>query len=160
FEGEARFEPKFLRRAVEDDKNLQVVTLQRTAKNKYLRLDVDDAEELAAGFPKTREELYAYRGLILGRVEASFFRGDRVRMLAASASVRGGGLLMLGGAPSFGEGGYAGPPLAEALPVVVEPPAQPQPEAHFANLKIELTPFGATHAVTQLAPTEDKSAER
>src|SRR5687767_5456853 len=66
FEGETRFEPKFLRRAVADDKNMQVVTLKRTAKNKYLRLDVDDAEELAAVFPKTREELYRYRGLILG----------------------------------------------------------------------------------------------
>ncbi len=161
FEGEARFEPKFLRRAVADDRNLQVVTLERTAKNKYLRLDVDDAEELAAGFPKTREELYGYRGLILGSVEASFFSGDQLRMLADFVSVRGGGLLMLGGAHSFGEGGYAGTPLAEALPVVVEPPAQQQqPEARFASLKVELTPFGAAHAVTQLAPSEDKSAER
>jgi uncharacterized membrane protein len=161
FEGEARFEPKFLRRAVADDKNLQVVTLERTAKNKYLRLDVDDAEELAAGFPKTREELYAYRGLVLGSVEASFFSGDQLRMLADFVSVRGGGLLMLGGARSFGEGGYAGTPLAEALPVVVEAPEkQQEPEARFASLKVELTPFGAAHAVTQLAATEDKSAER
>ena len=39
---------KFLRRAVDDDKNLQVVTLQRTADNKFYRLlDVDDAR--AAG---------------------------------------------------------------------------------------------------------------
>ena len=37
FEGEPRFEMKFIRRAVEDDKNLQVVILQRTAENKYLR---------------------------------------------------------------------------------------------------------------------------
>ena len=34
FEGEPRFEAKFIRRAVEDDKNLQVVILQRTAENK------------------------------------------------------------------------------------------------------------------------------
>ena len=38
FEGEPRFEMKFLHRAVEDDKNLQVVVLQRTAENKFLRL--------------------------------------------------------------------------------------------------------------------------
>ena len=48
FEGEPRFEMKFLRRAVPDDKNLQLVALQRTADNKYLRLDVDDPEMLAA----------------------------------------------------------------------------------------------------------------
>ena len=46
FEGEPRFEMKFLRRAVADDKNLQVVTLQRTADNKFLRLDVDTPDEL------------------------------------------------------------------------------------------------------------------
>lgn len=160
FEGETRFEPKFLRRAVADDKNLQLVTLERTAKNKYLRLDVDDAEELAAGFPKTREELYGYRGLILGSVEASFFTGDQLRMLADFVSLRGGGLLMLGGALSFGEGGYAGTPLAEALPVVVEPRAKEQAQPQVASLKVELTPFGATHAITQLAVTEEKSAER
>ena len=45
FEGEPRFELKFLRRAVADDPNLQVVTLQRTADNKFLRLDVDGPED-------------------------------------------------------------------------------------------------------------------
>ena len=41
FEGEPRFEMKFLRRAVADDKNLLAVALQRTADNKYMRLDGD-----------------------------------------------------------------------------------------------------------------------
>ena len=49
---------QFVRRAVEDDKNLQVVILQRTAENKYLRLDVGKQDELIGGFPKTREELF------------------------------------------------------------------------------------------------------
>ena len=38
FEGEPRFEMKFIRRAVADDKNLEVVALQRTADNKFMRL--------------------------------------------------------------------------------------------------------------------------
>ena len=71
YEGEPRSEMKFLRRAVADDKNLQVVTLQRTADTKFLRLDVDDPDQLLGGFPKTRDELFAYRGLILGSVEAA-----------------------------------------------------------------------------------------
>jgi hypothetical protein len=57
FEGEPRFEMKFIRRAVADDKNLQVVSLQRTADNKFMRLGVEGAEELEGGFPKTREAL-------------------------------------------------------------------------------------------------------
>ena len=64
---------KFLRQAVADDKNLQVVTLQRTAERKFLRLDIDAPEDLAGGFPKTREELYAYRGHRAGQ-----HRGGRV----------------------------------------------------------------------------------
>ena len=43
FEGEPRFELKFIRRAVTEDENVEVVALQRTADNKYLRLGVDNA---------------------------------------------------------------------------------------------------------------------
>ena len=63
FEGEPRFEMKFIRRAVEEDKNLQVVALQRTADNKFMRIGVDGPEELVGGFPKTREELFGYRAI-------------------------------------------------------------------------------------------------
>jgi uncharacterized membrane protein len=159
FEGETRFEPKFVRRAVAEDKNLQLVTLMRTAKNKYLRMDVDDAEELAAGFPKTREELFRYRGVVLGSVEASLFTSDQLRMLADFVSQRGGGLLMIGGSRAFSEGGYAGTSLAEALPVLLEPRPAPA-EAFFLPLRVELTPAGATHGATQLGATEQESARR
>ena len=71
YEGEPRFELKFLRRAVTDDPNLQLVALQRTAELKYLRLGIDDSLELVGGFPATREDLFGYRGVILGSVEAS-----------------------------------------------------------------------------------------
>ena len=120
FEGEPRYELKFLHRAVDEDKNLQVVTLLRTADNKYYRLLLDTPEQLAGAFPKTRDELFAYSGLILGSIEAGAFTGDQLRMMAEFVERRGGGLLMLGGARSFSEGGYAGTPVADALPVVLE----------------------------------------
>ena len=41
-------------------------------------------------------------------------------MLADFVSKRGGGLLMLGGRRSFAEGGWAGTPVAEVLPVEFE----------------------------------------
>ena len=119
-EGEPRFEAKFIRRAVTDDENLQVVLLQRTAEGKFLRLGVDDGDELANGFPTTREELFGYRAIILGSVEASFFTHDQLRMLAEFVGQRGGGLLMLGGRRSFSEGGYFGTPLADVIPVVLQ----------------------------------------
>jgi len=108
YEGEPRFELKFLRRAVEADKNLQVVTLDRTAENKYYRQAVTSADELIGGFPKTREELFQYRALILGSVEAASFTPEQLRMIADFVNKRGGGLLMLGGRRSFAEGAGAG----------------------------------------------------
>jgi len=163
FEGEPRFEAKFLRRAVDGDDNIRVVTLLRTSENKFYRVGVDDAEELADGFPKTREELYRYRGLILGSIEASFFTPDQLRMIGDFVSERGGGLLMLGGRHSFSEGGYARTPVADALPVVLEERPQGgdrEPKRFFANVDVELTPFGRTQGVMQLAATEAESAER
>jgi uncharacterized membrane protein len=160
FEGEPRFEMKFIRRAVTDDQNLQVVALQRTADNKYLRLDVDDPEHLLGGFPKTREELFAYRGVILGSIEAGAFTGDQLRMIADFVEKRGGGLLMLGGARAFAEGGYAGTPVGDVLPVVLDRPSRAADPGAVMRLKVALTRAGEAHAVTQIAATEAASAAR
>jgi uncharacterized membrane protein len=157
-EGEPRFEMKFIRRAVEEDRNVRVVILQRTAEDKYLRLDVDSPDELASGFPRTREELFAYRAIILGSVEAAAFSPDQIRMLADFVSIRGGGLMMLGGRRSFAEGGWAGTPLAEVLPVDLD--AAPPDESFFTELAVRATRAGAASPVVQLADTEQASAAR
>ncbi len=160
FEGEPRFEMKFIRRAVADDENLQLVALQRTADNKYLRLDVDTPEHLLGGFPRTRDELFQYRGLVLGSVEAGAFTGDQLRMIADFVERRGGGLLMLGGARAFSAGGYAETPVAEALPVVLGRPARATDNPDTFRLKVRPTRAGESHAVTQIAGTESESTAR
>jgi uncharacterized membrane protein len=160
FEGEPRFEVKFLRRAVQEDDRLDVVTLLRTAQDKYLRLGVRDSTELLAGFPRTRAELFRYRGLILGSIEASFFTHDQLQMLAEFVSVRGGGLLALGGRHSFAEGGWAETPLADVLPVVIDPVAPSDTARFFREVAVKLTPQGAEHSVLQLRATPDASAAR
>jgi uncharacterized membrane protein len=160
YEGEPRPEMKFLNRAVADDKNLEVVTLQRTADNKYMRVGVENADELAAGFPKTREELFAYRGLILGSIEAGAFTGDQLRMISEFVERRGGGLLMLGGARSFAEGGYAGTPVADALPVTLDRPSRTLDVLPVARLHVKPTRAGEAHGVTQIAATEAASTAR
>ena len=157
FEGEPRWEVKFLRRAVSEDENLQVVVLQRTAESKFLRLDVDDAEELAAGFPRTREELFRYRALILGSVEASFFTHDQLDMIADFVSQRGGGLLVLGGRNAFAEGGYQGTRLAEALPVFMDDDLSTGTEPYYTELFITPTRTGLTHPATQLGQDDSEA---
>jgi uncharacterized membrane protein len=148
FEGEPRFEVKFLRRAVHGDENLQLVVLQRTAESKFLRLDVDDAEELVGGFPRTRNELYRYRALVLGSVEASFFTHDQLQMIADFVSERGGGLLALGGRSAFAEGGWTGTPVEEVLPVIL-PEGLGDPD-FLAEVRVSPTPAGLAHAAVQL----------
>ena len=159
FEGEPRWEMKFIGRAVEDDNNLVLTVLQRTADNKYLRIGVDTPEELAAGFPKTREELFAYRGIMLGSIEAGAFTGDQLRMISEFVDRRGGGLLTLGGPRAFAEGGYAGTAVADVLPVVLDR-ARVQAKDTVSRLTVKPTRAGNATAVTQLAATEAASAER
>jgi uncharacterized membrane protein len=157
-EGQPRPEMKFLRQAVADDKNLQVVTLQRSAERKFLRLDIDAADDLSGGFPKTREELYAYRGIIIGSIEANAFSQDQIQMMADFVSLRGGGLLALGGRRAFAEGGYAGTPLAEVLPVQLE--ASKAADTFLQSLAVQPTKLGETHVATQVGVTEKASADR
>jgi uncharacterized membrane protein len=160
FEGEPRPELKFLHRAVKEDKNLQVVTLLRTADNKYYRLLLDSPEQLAGAFPKTRDELFAYTGLILGSIEAGAFTGDQLRMMAEFVERRGGGLLMLGGGRSFSEGGYAGTPVADALPVQLDRVTRSLDTWLVSRLKVRPTRAGEGHALAQIAPTEAASLNR
>ena len=161
FEGEPRWEVKFMRRAVEGDENLQVVVLQRTAEGKFLRLWVDDEEELRNDFPKTREELFQYRALILGSIEASFFTHDQLDMIADFVSRRGGGLLFLGGRNAFAEGGYEGTRLAEVLPVFLDDDLSTGAGPYFDELFVTPTRAGLTHPATQLgADNSDEVLER
>ena len=158
-EGEPRSEMRFLRNAVRDDKNLQIVTLQRLAKDQFRRFSVDDSLDLVAGFPKTRDELFAYKGIILGSIEASYFTGDQLRMLADFVSERGGGLLALGGRRALGEGGFGGTPVAEVLPVDLGGGPNDK-SGYFSELKVDVSVAGSMHAATQIADAESTSAKR
>lgn len=149
FEGEPRYELKFMRRAVEDDDNIQLVTLNRTAESKFYRLSLTDSTELEFGFPTSREELYRYRALVLGSVEASFFTHDQLQMIADFVSDRGGGLLFLGGHDAFAEGGWAGTPVEEVMPVVLGAPAGGE-QGYFNEVKVDPTPAGLAHPAVQL----------
>jgi uncharacterized membrane protein len=159
FEGEPRWEMAFTNRAVRDDKNLLVVSLQRTADNKFMRLK-GEPDEVVGGFPKTREELFRYRALIIGSVEAALFSGDQLQMISDFVDRRGGSLLMLGGPRSFAEGGYGGTPVADALPLLIDPrtrASEPQP---LVRMTVAPTRAGQGHAATQIAGTEAASTAR
>ncbi len=80
-------------------------------------------------------------------------------MIAEFVDRRGGGLLALGGPRAFAEGGYGGTPVAEALPLVLNPGAKGSPGT-LARLKVAPTRAGQAHAVTQLGANDAESAAK
>jgi len=159
-EGEPRFEFAFLRRAFDGDSAVRLVGLLRSAKGKYLRINVNDSLDLVNGFPTRRDELFQYRGVILGSIEASYFTADQLRMLADFVDRRGGALIALGGRQALAEGGFAGTALAEVLPVTLENHGRRTADTSMATVRIEPTSAGLSHPALQLGLTPAANASR
>lgn len=162
FEGEPRDESKFLRRAVQFDENLHVVSMTRQAANKFYGINFDENTKRFDGFPTRREDLFEYQGVILGSMEASFFTHDQMRMLVDFAVQRGGGVLLLGARRSFSEGGFLGTPLAELSPLVlyeVEPASGDGRPPLIHDLQMELTAQGRAHPAMLLRDDRSESNE-
>ena len=122
-----------------------------------IRLNTKDEFELRSGFPVAAEELFRYDAIILSDVEAEFFTHEQMVLMQRFVSERGGGLLMLGGAESFREGGYATTPLASLLPVYMDRPV----DAHLPGLfRFALTREGWLQPWIRLRATEAEEAAR
>lgn len=94
-----------------------------------IRLGVKESEELSQGFPETPEELFGYHGIILDDIEPEFFTQDQMLLLRRFVSLRGGGLLMLGGQESFNDDSFGKTPLGELSPVYAPRNRSDQPAA-------------------------------
>ncbi|MEM7406230.1 MAG: hypothetical protein AAF458_13105 [Pseudomonadota bacterium] len=145
-EGEPRFEVKFIRRAVQDDDNLRILSLVRTAENKFYRLGISSAEELKDGFPRTAEDLFKYDGLVLGSAPQDMLTPAQQQLIADFAARRGGGVVFLGGRHAFAEGGYERGPVTQMLPFALQ---RGVPE-RSVMLKLEMTGAGRQHAVARI----------
>jgi len=148
-EGEPRWEHGKMRAALtRNEKNVVLVSMLRSGANKFYRQGVAGEGDLAKGFPVTEEELFAYQGLVLGSVEASFFTPDQLRSIEAFVSRRGGGLLAVGGRNAFGAGKYATTPIADLLPVHISDRAPLTAAVLLPTYKA--SPGGRAHPVTRL----------
>jgi uncharacterized membrane protein len=156
FEGEPRWEYKFMRRAVEDDKNVEIISMLRTTPNKIYRQG-GDANELANGFPTKAEELFVYDGLIIGSSEANYFTPGQQQLIRDFADKRGGGVLFLAGRFALSDGGWARSPLAEIMPVHL--PASDK--TFFRDFSsVNLSPAGKDSAIVRLVENRDRNVER
>ncbi|MEZ6089957.1 MAG: glutamine amidotransferase [Pirellulaceae bacterium] len=121
-----------------------------------VRLGIDEARQLSKGFPQDDEELFGYHGIILDDVDASFFTQEQMLMLRRFVSARGGGLLMLGGLESFGNGGYEHTPLADLMPVYL-PRQSTSPNS---SARLELSREGWLQPWLRLRQTEAAEQNR
>ncbi|MGI9075121.1 MAG: glutamine amidotransferase [Bryobacteraceae bacterium] len=154
-EGDPRWEYKFLRRAVEDDPALHMVSMLRTTENKIYRQGIENPDELADGFPNKPEELFDFQGLILGSVESSFFTAKQQELIQQFIDRRGGGALFLGGRWALSDGGYRVQPFTELLPVNL-----PQRKNTFQRQLVaaELTDAGKQSLICRIEDDPEKSA--
>jgi uncharacterized membrane protein len=154
-EGEPRWEYKFLRRAVDDDPALHIVSILRTTANKIYRQGIENPKELANGFPNKAEELFDFQGIILGSVESGFFTATQQELIRQFVDRRGGGALFLAGRWALADGGYRVPPFAELLPVNL-----PQRKNTFQRQLVapELTDAGKQSLICRIEDDPEKSA--
>lgn len=144
-EGEPRFEVKFLRRALEKDSILRLASLVHTSDSNLIRLGVNDPEELESGFPRSREELFRYEGIVLGSYPAERLTDEQLNNLHDFVSIRGGGLVVLGGRMSFTDGDWQNTPLQTMLPVMLD--SAPTPPAD--QVSVIPTEPGLVHPVSR-----------
>jgi uncharacterized membrane protein len=156
-EGEPRWEYKFIRRAEDDDKAVQIVSMLRTTENKIYRQGISNPQELADGFPVRAEDLFGYAGIIIGSVEAGYFTPVQQDLLREFVDRRGGGLLWLGGHSSLADGVWAGSSLVDLLPVVL--PSHKN-TFHRAPAYAELASAGTDNLICRLADDPSANAQR
>ena len=80
-------------------------------------------------------------------------------MLEDFVDIRGGGLLALGGPRSFSEGGWAGTPLGDALPVVLDKGSR-GPQYPPAELVVKPTRTGVSHPSTQITDKAEAALDK
>lgn len=157
FEGEPRWEYKFIRRAAEDDRMIQLVSMLRTTENKIYRQGVSTPQELADGFPTRAQDLFEYQAIIIGSVDAGYFSPTQQQLIRDFVDRRGGGLLFLGGRQSLADGVWGGSEVAPALPVVLPDSKE---TFHRDPATVSLTAAGVDSVITRLVDDSTTNIER
>jgi uncharacterized membrane protein len=163
-EGEPRWEFKFLRRAVEDDRMIDLFTMLRTTQNKIYRQEqigsqqgLTNTKELENGYPTKVEEMFGFDALIFGSVDAAYLTPAQQELVKNFVDRRGGGVLFLGGRDSLADGGWVKTSVNEMLPTVL-----PEKKNSFVRVgaNVEVTAAGRDSLITRLEEDPNQNVER
>ncbi|MCF7955032.1 MAG: VWA domain-containing protein, partial [Phycisphaerae bacterium] len=88
--------------------------------------DIDARYSPVSDFPDNLTQMMDTDGIILVNTGSDNFTYQQQEVIARYVTDLGGGLIMVGGDSSFGAGGWIGSPVAEILPVDMDPPQKKQ----------------------------------
>jgi uncharacterized membrane protein len=155
-QGAPGFDHSFLKRALEEDRGVQVDAVVRKGQNDngqvtyYVQADPQRAPQLTGGFPATREALFAFDALVLANFGVDALRRDQLDAVRAFVAERGGGLIVLG-TRSFDPRVLAGTPLEEMLPLrLTGEGTDVQAASASRSAELSVTPDGEQHPLMRL----------
>ena len=122
---------KYLRDALQSDKDINVTALYRQKGNNGQFLNTVDAdpetnekiypvEHPTHGFPKTLAGLLEYDVVIHSDIKISSFNQEQLENIDQLVEKHAGGFVMIGGNSAFGKGGYHQTILDRIIPVAME----------------------------------------
>ena len=100
----------------------EVEPIERALTESRIACEVRTLEQL----PESLVALQAYDAIVMVNTSADRIPVRLQEELKAYVHDLGGGLMMVGGPDSFGAGGWLGSPLADALPIKLDPPQKRQ----------------------------------
>lgn len=165
-EGAMRWEYKFLRRALDGDRDVHLDSYLRLAGNRFYRQTKPRPSKgkgrpirratpagASGGLPLTKEELQDYHIVMLGDITADCFTSDQLTAIVELVDEHAGGVVTLGGRASFGPGGFRGTPIEKILPVTLSDEKSIQERGEFQTLP---TQAGLAHPILALASSADE----
>ena len=138
-----------LRQELEDDPTIRLTALYHKTDD-LLQLDgsrQEGDEVLSRGFPADKDVLSLYKCIILGSFPSQHLRDECFDALKQYVE-EGGSVIFLGGARSFGRGGYAGSPVAPLIPWQI---SGTEPEITAGQYPVTVPPEGAQHQIMSAA---------
>ncbi len=115
FDGYPRWEFRYLKTLLIREKSVRSSVMLLSADKQYIQ----EGSELLSAMPNSPGEWAGVDVVIIGDVRAELFGDEQMRQIRELVSLRGAGLLWIGG-PGATPGSYRGRPLADLLPFALD----------------------------------------
>jgi len=138
-EGVPRFDFKFLKRALEKNKEISPIVLLQGPDGSLMSMGHAGTVNLTMA----HEQLAQFKIVVLGNLDAHTLGDERAKALVKFVD-EGGSLILLGGDDAWSARGFAGSPLKDLVPVQMG-----SGEATEGKLNVILTTEGKTHPALQ-----------